>query len=127
VDIVLLIPEPCPKVLLIQRGHPPFAGHWAIPGGFVDPGETLEHAAQRELEEETHLTNVALQQFAAFGDPGRDPRGWTVSVVFWGYYTGEPELARAGDDAAYAQWWSLDELPPLAFDHSKILQQINKS
>lgn len=131
VDIILITQESPRKVLLIQRGHPPFEGDWAIPGGFVDEGETLEQAAHRELQEETHLENIKLQQLAAFGDPGRDPRGWTVSIVFWGGYEGDLNLAHAGDDAANAQWWPLNALPPLAFDHAdilqKIIQQINKN
>ncbi|HRT31038.1 MAG TPA: NUDIX hydrolase, partial [Anaerolineae bacterium] len=86
VDIALARPGPRgPEVLLIQRGHPPFKGAWALPGGFVEEGETLEQAARRELQEETGLTDLPLQQLAAFGDPGRDPRGWTVSVVFWSW------------------------------------------
>ncbi len=110
------------EVLLIQRGHPPFEGYWALPGGFVDEGETLVHAAQRELQEETGLVGLALEQLATFGDPGRDPRGWTVSVVFWSWLEpGSPDQLIAGDDAAEAAWWPLTGLPPLAFDHAEIM------
>lgn len=123
-DIVLLRPaEGAPEVLLIRRRHAPFAGEWAIPGGFVDKGETLEDAARRELREETGLTDVAIQQLAAFGDPGRDPRGWVVSVAFWSWIEHEIAAAVAADDAEKAAWWPLDALPPLAFDHAEILQQ----
>ena len=90
------------EVLLIRRLRPPYAGCWALPGGFVEQGETLVAAARRELYEETGLQAAALQQFAAFGEPGRDPRGWTISVVFWGELNGNPCL-QAGDDAAEAR------------------------
>ncbi|HXK41222.1 MAG TPA: NUDIX hydrolase [Anaerolineae bacterium] len=125
VDIALARPGPRgPEVLLIQRGHPPFEGAWALPGGFVEEGETLEQAARRELQEETGLTDLPLQQLAAFGDPGRDPRGWTVSVVFWSWLgeAGTGVQPRAGDDAAAAAWAPLAALPPLAFDHARILE-----
>ncbi len=122
VDIVLLRQgERSPEVLLIQRAHPPFAEHWALPGGFVDKGETLAQAAHRELQEETGLKGVALRQLAAFGTPGRDPRGWTISIAFWGWLEGNASIVKAGDDASHAAWWKLDHLPPLAFDHAQIL------
>ena len=83
VDIVVVAPiEGGRKVLLIQRKHPPFEGRWAIPGGFVDPHEPLEHAARRELLEETGIEPARLEQLHTFGAPGRDPRGWTVSVAY---------------------------------------------
>src|SRR5947209_8750612 len=82
VDIVLLSTEPRPRVLLIKRKAEPFASKWAFPGGFVDEGESLEAAAKRELKEETGLAVEGLEQLQTFGDPGRDPRGWTVSVVY---------------------------------------------
>ncbi|HEX4592031.1 MAG TPA: NUDIX hydrolase [Gemmataceae bacterium] len=121
VDVVIVTQEDRPRVLLIRRKHDPFAGAWAIPGGFVDPGETLAAAAARELREETGVENVSLEQLAAFGDPGRDPRGWTVSVAFLARVpAGTP--ATAADDAATVGWHPLDDLPhPLAFDHDKIL------
>jgi 8-oxo-dGTP diphosphatase len=121
VDIVVVTIEAQPRVLLIRRKKEPFAGAWAIPGGFVDPGETLAAAAERELREETGVENVALEQLAAFGDPGRDPRGWTVSVAFLARV--DPNTsATAADDAAAVDWHPLDALPQeLAFDHDKIL------
>ena len=123
VDIVLIKDGyKGPEILLIQRNHPPFAGHWALPGGFVDENEPLEAAARRELFEETGLAPVALQQLGAFGDPGRDPRGWTVSVAFWARII-DDVTPRAGDDAADACWWPLSDLPPLAFDHADIVRQ----
>ena len=126
VDVVLLHSSVNGKeVLLIRRRNPPYAGHWALPGGFMERGETLAAAAHRELYEETGLGAGTLQQFAAFGEPGRDPRGWTISVVFWGEIKGHPCL-QAGDDAAEACWWPLAALPPLAFDHGQILVQFQE-
>ena len=109
------------EVLLIQRDSPPFEGAWALPGGFVDPDEPLLDAALRELEEETSITGVTIQQLHTFGDPGRDPRGHTVSVVHFGWVEADQAHPIAADDAAKAQWHSLTELPQLAFDHDKIL------
>ena len=108
-------------LLLIRRRDDPFAGTWALPGGFVERGETLEESARRELAEETGVTGVTLRQLAAYGEPGRDPRGWTVSVVFWGWLREERTSPRAGDDADAVRWWPVDALPPLACDHAKII------
>ena len=108
-------------VLLIRRKNSPFKGLWALPGGFVDKNESLERAAARELEEETSLSGLALEQLAAFGDPGRDPRGHTVSVAFFTFVHAEAALVRAGDDASEAAWHPLRRLPRLAFDHPKIV------
>ncbi len=123
VDIVLIAgPAAHPSVLLVRRAADPFAGMWALPGGFVDKGERLEEAARRELAEETGIVfGRPLVQVGAFGDPGRDPRGWTVSVTFAGEAGETPPAAEAGDDAAEAAWHRLDELPDLAFDHDKII------
>ena len=104
-------------IILIERKNPPFG--WAIPGGFVDYGETLEAAAIRETIEETGMQLVDLKQFHAYSDPQRDPRGHTVSVVFTAIGKGVP---RAADDAKNLQIFPLDSLPEnLAFDHSSIL------
>jgi 8-oxo-dGTP diphosphatase len=128
VDIVLLHQgAQGPEVLLIQRAHYPFAEHWALPGGFVDKGETLAQAAYRELQEETGLREVPLRQLAAFGTPGRDPRGWTISIAFWGWLEGDQPLLQAGDDASHAAWWDMDDLPPLAFDHVQILAKAQEA
>jgi 8-oxo-dGTP diphosphatase len=112
------------SVLLVKRRNPPFEGLWAIPGGFVEPHEPLEMAARRELREETGLELRNLEQLAAFGDPGRDPRGWTISIAFL-VLLGEGDLQeqelRAGTDAAKTGWFGLRDLPPLAFDHAAIL------
>ncbi len=108
-------------VLLTRRGREPFAGRWALPGGFVDENEDLPDAAARELEEETGLSGLALTQGLAYGRPGRDPRGWTITIAFYAALDRDPPAPRAGDDAAAAQWLPLDELPALAFDHDQII------
>jgi 8-oxo-dGTP diphosphatase len=123
VDIVIVTRESTPRVLLIRRKKDPFAGAWALPGGFVDADEPLAAAAERELREETGVEDVDLEQLAAFGDPGRDPRGWTVSVVFLARVSAGT-AATAADDAAQVGWHRLDKLPKkLAFDHAKILER----
>ncbi len=109
------------RVLLIRRGHDPFQGHWALPGGFVDKDEPALHAAARELEEETGLSGVALAELATFSEPGRDPRGWTVSVAYVGVVRVADHPARAGDDASELAWVPLGEARDLAFDHDAIL------
>jgi 8-oxo-dGTP diphosphatase len=108
-------------VLLIRRAREPFKGNWAFPGGFVDQDESLEHAAARELEEETGVTGIPLQQLGAFGDPGRDPRGHTVSIAFFAVVDDRP-AAQGADDAEEARWYSALRPPRLAFDHRKILE-----
>ena len=107
-------------MLLIQRGQPPFEGQWALPGGFVNMDETLDHAIQRELLEETGLANIYLEQFRTFGDLNRDPRGRTVSVVFFGFAEKDVH-AVAGDDASSVGWFPLPSLPQLAFDHNLVI------
>jgi 8-oxo-dGTP diphosphatase len=125
VDIVILtVRQPRLEVLLVQRGKPPYKGMWAIPGGFVGPDETLEAAARRELEEETGVRGIAVQQFQSFGDPGRDPRGWVISVAHLALAPEErlrEQQVRGADDAAEAGWFAAYEPPELAFDHARIL------
>lgn len=121
VDVVIVTREARPRVLLIRRKHKPFAGYWAIPGGFVDEGESLEAAARRELLEETGVKQATLEQLRTFGNPGRDPRGWTVSVVHLAEVELDEVKPRAADDAAEIGWHRLDNPPPMAFDHDKIL------
>ncbi len=121
VDIAVVTKEKSPRILLVRRKHDPFAGCWALPGGFVDEGERLVDAAKRELHEETGLQIDDLEQLHAFGDPGRDPRGWTVSVVHLARVDADGLRPVGGDDAAEAAWHALDKLPALAFDHAEIL------
>ncbi len=125
VDIVVLRPaqEPSqpPQILLIRRRHAPFAGLWALPGGFADEGEAPDVAARRELSEETGLTGVGQRQIGAFGAPGRDPRGWVVSIAYLVTTESDDAVPVAGDDAEDARWWSVEELPQLAFDHAAII------
>ena len=121
-DIVVLSLDDDPQVLLIQRRDEPFQGCWALPGGFVDPDETLAQAAARELHEETSVRGVHLEQLGAFGDPGRDPRGWVVTVAFLARVDRATVKPQSGDDAAAVGWHPLSRLPKkLAFDHDKVL------
>jgi len=109
------------EILLIRRDRPPFEGHWALPGGFVDMDETLEEAVARELEEETNITGVDLKQLHAFSALDRDPRGRTISVVFWGILN-DRQQAKAGDDARETGWFDINNLPELAFDHRDVVE-----
>jgi 8-oxo-dGTP diphosphatase len=113
------------EVLLVRRKHPPFAGLWAIPGGFVEEEEDLEPAVLRELEEETGLRGVRLHQFRTYGTPGRDPRGRTISVVYVALLpeASAPPRVSGGDDAAEARFFRADRLPDLAFDHARIIEE----
>ena len=108
------------KLLLIQRKHEPYQGHWALPGGFVEVDEDLPEAAARELAEETGLKDVPLEQLRTFGKPGRDPRGRTITVVYFGIVGKDARQIQAGDDAAQAQWFDIEDLPGMAFDHDEI-------
>ncbi|RME55426.1 MAG: NUDIX hydrolase, partial [Caldilineae bacterium] len=113
------------RVLLIRRAGEPFQGRWALPGGFVEIDESLEEAAQRELAEETGVTDVYLEQLYTFGDPDRDPRGRVITVAYFALLSAEHVAQiqlRGGDDAAEAGWWNMYALPPLAFDHGRILE-----
>ncbi len=111
------------SVLLVQRGGEPFAGQWALPGGFVRESESLEAAARRELTEETGLTLSFFEQLYTFGEPNRDPRGRVITVAFYALVKelAQPPL-RATGDAAAAKWFSEKALPVLAFDHGEILR-----
>jgi 8-oxo-dGTP diphosphatase len=110
------------EVLLVKRGAEPFKEMWALPGGFVQMAESLEAAASRELEEETGVQDAYLEQLYTYGDPQRDPRGRIVSVAYFSLIpSGRTIRPEGGSDAASAGWFSIDNLPPLAFDHSDIL------
>lgn len=109
------------KVLLIQRDIEPFAGRWALPGGFVKMDETLEESALRELGEETGLTKVFLEQLYTFGNPGRDPRERVVTVAYYALVKLLDHKVQAATDARNAAWFAVDDLPKLCFDHDHIL------
>ncbi len=110
------------KVLLIQRALEPCKGQWAFPGGFVEMNEPLEQAALRELEEETGVKDVFIEQLYTFGAPNRDSRGRTVSVTYYALVDLAQHPVKAADDAQAANWFDIDNLPDLAFDHQHILQ-----
>jgi 8-oxo-dGTP diphosphatase len=110
------------KILLIQRKKDPFAGLWAFPGGFVEESETLEQSAKRELQEETGIARLYLEQLYSFGDPGRDPRGHTVTVAYYALVKLSDHAPKAADDAKAVDWFSVSKPPKLAFDHAKILK-----
>ena len=122
VDIVIFtIRDERLHVLLVKRGIPPFAGRWAIPGGFVLEDESLEDAALRELREETGVADVYLEQLYSFGDPARDPRGRVVTIAYYALISADRALPVAGTDVAEARWCAVENLPELAFDHRKII------
>ena len=110
------------KVLLIQRAAEPFAGHWAFPGGFVEMDEDLETAALRELEEETGMKNVFIEQLFTFGSLNRDPRGRVISVAYFGLVNLDEHPVTANTDAQRVGWYETAMLPPLAFDHRQIYE-----
>jgi 8-oxo-dGTP diphosphatase len=121
VDIVIFtIHSGALRVLLVKRAAAPFQGQFAIPGGFVHEDEDLDQAALRELREETGVANVYLEQLYSFGDVGRDPRGRVITVAYFALISPDRPL-RAGTDAAETEWWAMDQLPTLAFDHARIL------
>jgi 8-oxo-dGTP diphosphatase len=123
VDIVVFtVHEQTLQVLLIERGIEPFKGRYALPGGFVRAEETLEQAAFRELLEETGTKDVYLEQLYTFGDPHRDPRGRVVTVAYYALVPNDKSPLLAGTDAAAAAWYPVSVLPPLAFDHKKIVE-----
>jgi 8-oxo-dGTP diphosphatase len=121
VDVVIVTTGAKPRVLLIRRKNEPFAGRWAIPGGFIEMDESLEDAARRELREETGVRATRLTQLHTFGDPDRDPRGRVISVVYLARVNGARLKPKAADDAAEVGWHQLSRPPQLAFDHAQIL------
>lgn len=124
VDVVifsLFMAEQDLRVLLVQRGAPPFEGMWALPGGFVQADESLAAAAARELEEETGVASVYMEQLFTFGDPVRDPRLRVITVAHFALVPYDAIKPRAGSDAQATSWFSVFALPPLAFDHREII------
>jgi len=110
------------KIILIKRNLEPFKGEWALPGGFVRIHEGLEEAARRELQEETGLKNVFLEQLYSFGEVDRDPRDRVVTIAYYGLVNLWEYPIHAATDASDAQWFAVKELPSLAFDHDRIVQ-----
>jgi 8-oxo-dGTP diphosphatase len=119
--VIFTIREGHLEILLIQRSNPPFQGWWALPGGLVEEDEDLDVCARRELEEETKVAGIALEQLHTFGAPQRDPRGRLVTVAY--YTLVRPDLLnpKAASDAANVRWFEVDKLPSLAFDHAAII------
>ena len=120
-DCVVITKEAKPKVLLIKRGADPYKGAWAFPGGFLNMDETTEQCAIRELEEETSMRIQELQQIGAYSKVDRDPRGRTITVAYLAVVE-KPTEVKGQDDAAKAQWFPIDALPELAFDHDEIMR-----
>lgn len=108
------------QVLLVERGIDPYKGKWAFPGGFIKMNESCEEGALRELKEETGLTNTYIEQFHTFSEPNRDPRERVITVAY--YALVRIQDVKAGDDATKAEWFALDKVPQLAFDHDRILR-----
>ncbi len=127
VDIIVLKEiENNTQILLIERKHEPFKSLWALPGGFVDIEEEIEDAAYRELNEETSVSEIQLIQYKTFGKVGRDPRGRTISIVYFGTLSNLNQKIEAGDDAKNLKWFSINELPKLAFDHQEVINDFLK-
>jgi len=121
-DVVLFtIRQDKLMLLLIKRRGEPFAGSWALPGGFLEIGEDLEACAARELEEETGLRDIYLEQLYTFGKPDRDPRERVISVAYYALVPSDKLEPRAASDAADTGWFARDDLPSLAFDHDRII------
>jgi len=113
------------QVVLIQRKNPPFQGQWALPGGFVENDEDLEEAAIRELREETGIELTSMIQVYAFGKPDRDPRQRVVTIAYLAVIKDQPKI-KGASDANQADWFDLDQLPELAFDHAEIINRAVK-
>ena len=126
-DIVIFsIREQTLQLLLVKRAREPFAGSWALPGGFVGIDEDLEVCALRELEEETGVTGVYLEQLHTWGRPGRDPRGRVISVAYYALIPSDRLTVRPASDVKAVAWFTLTDLPPMAFDHSDIVSMAHQ-
>lgn len=110
------------EILLIKRNEPPFVGHWALPGGHVDIDEEVDAAVHRELKEETSVEGRSLEEVGVFSRVGRDPRGRTVSIAYYALVKPDQLTLKAGSDADDAQWFLVNDLPALAFDHAEIVE-----
>lgn len=127
VDIVIFtICDEQLRLLLVKRAGEPFRGHWALPGGFVNMDESLEKAARRELEEETGVRGVYLEQLYTFGKPDRDPRERVITVAYYALVPADTVNPQAASDADAVDWFSLGELPELAFDHKEIVSMAHE-
>ncbi len=124
--VVFALDEEELKVLLIQRAQEPFKGRWALPGGFAEVGESLEDTARRELEEETGLKDISLEQLHTFSAPDRDPREHVMTVAYYALVKLADHDVSASSDASHAAWFCIADLPALAFDHDQILQAAQK-
>ncbi len=120
VDCIVMTNEPLPKVLLVQRGIEPYKDRWAFPGGFMNMDETTEECAIRELMEETGLKVEELHQIGSYSKVDRDPRGRTITVAYLAIIDSPLEV-KGQDDAERAEWFPIDKLPKLAFDHEEIM------
>lgn len=123
-DVAVLRLEGVPEILLVERRDPPFAGMWALPGGFMEMDESLEASARRELMEECGIRAGEMIPFETYDEPARDPRGRTITKAFimiWKEEMGNPVAA---SDASDVKWFDLTQLPPLAFDHEKIISDV---
>lgn len=114
------------KILLVRRAGEPYRGAWALPGGFVESNEALDQAATRELEEETGVTGVFLEQLYTFGEPNRDPRERVITVAYYALIPSDRLRLQAADDAEAVGWFAMDDLPALAFDHADIIAMAHK-
>tara|TARA_R110002073_G_scaffold236538_2_gene397602 strand:- start:871 stop:1542 length:672 start_codon:yes stop_codon:yes gene_type:complete len=124
--VVFTVREGRLKLLLIERNLTPFKGSWALPGGFVALDEDIDECARRELAEETGVEDIYLEQLRAYGDPDRDPRERVITIAYFALIASDKIQIRADTDAAAVNWFSVDELPKLAFDHAVIVDDAKK-
>lgn len=112
------------NVLLIERGNEPYLGSWALPGGFIkEDDKSAEDSVYRELHEETNVEDIYLEEFKTFSEAGRDPRERVITIAFFALVVKDKYVIKGGDDARKAEWFPVDKLPELAFDHKKIIDE----